>query len=236
MLEFHHVTSSYFLLHAKWSIRQASYITTCSFKITKPARMNHLMLCSQIELNVISAGLSELTYISMQLRSTSIHCLVTTTKFHFYCWNKHIYAISASKINSCLITQKACLVFYVMFVWALLNTSLIYCTGLNPETLQKATPAQTEEWINTAAGVRHFAVWTMSHLALNINLMIFHRCELGFAYSSYDDLTVFLDIPLLFSIGLTHTLIHMLVFCIVSLKGCINIYLWIISDDKPKLS
>lgn len=105
MLEFHHVTSSYFLLHAKWSIRQASYITTCSFKITKPARMNHLMLCSQIELNVISAGLSEWTYISLQLRRTSNYCVVTTTIFHFYCWNKYIYAIYQCIKNQFLLDQ-----------------------------------------------------------------------------------------------------------------------------------
>lgn len=59
MLVFHPVTSSYLLIRAKWSIRQAPYTAVRSLKTTISARINNLMLCSQIQSNLISTGLNQ---------------------------------------------------------------------------------------------------------------------------------------------------------------------------------
>lgn len=62
---FHPVTSSYLLLRAKWSIRQESYTAMCSLKNAIPARINNLMLCSQIESNVVSTGVSQTRWVDL---------------------------------------------------------------------------------------------------------------------------------------------------------------------------
>lgn len=133
MLVFHCVTSSYLLIRAKWSIRQAPYTAVCSLKSTISARINNLMLCSQIQSNLISTGLSQTHWVNLhqlavmedkKKRSTWTHCLA-------FSLSKHISAISESKMSAGSIRQKglSCVCHDVTVV------SLTCCWGLTLENV-----------------------------------------------------------------------------------------------------
>lgn len=125
--------------------------------------------------------MSELaTACSLKNKKRKADCLATAAVLHFQCQNMHISAISESK-NEFLLNQakKARLVFammlrqraehfvagahwkvsYVIVCWSSPQHVPVSFTALlnTPQTPQNATPTQTEQRINTAAGVRHFA-------------------------------------------------------------------------------
>lgn len=87
------MTSSYRLLRAKWSIRQASYTTRCSLKNVIPTRINNWMLWNWIKCYISwtrSDSSSELTSAcslrineDKRVRSTRFHCLAATAVFIF---------------------------------------------------------------------------------------------------------------------------------------------------------
>lgn len=82
-------------------------------------------------------------------------------------------------------------------------------------------------------------VWTMSHLSEHkfhgFSLMRSRICMQQLWWFNCLSWFIFaLATGLNFLSLVEHA--HTAAFCIVSPKGCVNIYLWIISDDKPKLS